>query len=357
MDRGGAELRTLEVVEGLGHSEFDTVYVTLTGRVGQLAERIRESGDRIVPIRLDVRFPFRFARLLRDERADVVHSHVATFSGVTLTLARLAGVNMRIAHFRSDGDQRADTPVRRTQRAIMKFLLGWSATDIIGVSPGALHHGWRPGWRADRRCRVIANGIDIRRLPEIGDRPAMRAELGLADDAWVICHVGRPAAVKNRARAVGLSRHLALARATVVTLMVGSLAPGEAHRWQARAGERALRILGTRTDVLRILNAADLTLVTSTREGLPGVILESLAVGTPVVASDLPGVRWIAEDVASGVTIRSLDEPDEVWAQSVLSSLAAAGSAPERARLRASFARSRFLLSATVAEMGALWRR
>lgn len=356
MDRGGAELRTLEVVERLGRTEFDTVYVTLTGRAGELADRIRKSGDRVVPLSLDVRFPLKFVRLLRGLQADVVHSHVATFSGATLALARLAGVRTRIAHFRSDGDQRADTAVRRGQRAIMKFLLTTSATDIIGVSPGALDHGWRPGWRNDRRCRVICNGMDTRNLPPIADRQAARAELGLADDARVICHVGRPAAIKNRARAVDLVCHPAVAQASIVTLMVGSLADGEAQRWQGRADEGALRILGTRTDVLRILNAADLTLVTSTHEGLPGVVLESLAVGTPVVASDLPGVRWIADDVP-GVTLRSLAQPDDVWAQSILSSLVTAGSASERFRLRSAFAEGRFLLDTAVTDLGALWRR
>lgn len=356
MDRGGAELRTLEVVESLGRTEFDTVYVTLAGRAGDLADRIRKSGDRVVPIRLDVRFPLRFVRFLRAVRADVVHSHVATFSGATLTLARLAGIRTRIAHFRSDGDQRADTPVRRGQRAIMRFLLSTSATDIVGVSPGALDHGWRPGWRNDRRCRVIPNGMDTRNLPSIEDRQVARAELGLEDDARVVCHVGRPAAIKNRARAVDLVCHPAAARASIVTLMVGSLADGEAQRWQARASGCALRILGSRTDVLSLLNAADLTLVTSTHEGLPGVVLESLAVGTPVVASDLPGVRWIADDVP-GITIRSLDQPDEMWMQSMLAALDTAGSGDERTRLRSAFTDGRFLLETAAADLSELWRR
>ena len=359
MDRGGAELRTVEAVESLERAEFDTVYVTLAGREGQLGERIRAFGDRVVPIRLDRRFPLRFVRFLRANRADVVHSHVATFSGATLTLARLAGVRRRIAHFRSDGDQRADTAARRGQRAIMKALLSRSATDIVGVSPGSLDHGWRPRWRTDPRCRVIANGLDVRSLPAVDDRRAIRDELGIARDVRVICHVGRPDVVKNRRRAVELACHPAVARAAAVLVVVGPLEDGEAQRWRARAREQgheeAVRFLDTRTDVLRVLNAADLTLVTSTQEGLPGVVLESLAVGTPVLASDLPGVRWIADNVP-GVRIQDLDEPDTVWARSIISCLATAGSAHERARLRASFAGGRFLLETNATELSALWR-
>ena len=358
MDRGGAELRTVEAVEWHGRTEFDTVYVTLAGTEGVLDERIRTFGDRVLPIRLNGLFPLGFVRFLRDNRTDVVHSHVATFSGATLALARLARVRKRVAHFRSDGDQRQDTLIRRGWRATMKVLLSWAATDIVGVSPGALDHGWRSSWRTDLRCRVIANGIDMGSLPSITDRWVMRAELGLVSDARVICHVGRPAPGKNRRRAIDLACHADIS-GTVVTLMVGSMLDGEAEGWlsqaRARGGEQAVRILGSRTDVLRILNASDVTLVTSIQEGLPGVVLESLAVGTPVVSSDLPGVRWIAEHV-DGVQIRSLQEPDAMWVHDLKSCLTGASSEDERARVRSKFENSVFRLDRAAVELAALWR-
>ena len=351
MDRGGAELRTVEVVERLERRGIDTTYVTLTGRPGVLADRIRRSGDRVVPIRLGIRFPVRFLRLLRAEDVDVVHSHVATFSGAMLALARMAGVRRRIAHFRSDGDDHLDTPVRRARRTVMKILIDLAATDIIGVSPGALDHGWRPSWRSDPRCRVIANGIDTAAVPPIEDRQAVRATLGIGSDARVVCHVGRSAPVKNRARAVELAGHPGVSE--MVVLLVGSVGDGEAQHWRERGG-KALRVLGERTDVLRLLNAADLTLVTSTREGLPGVVLESLAVGTPVVASDLPGVRWIAESVP-GIEIRHLAEPNATWAASIVAGVTAPDRPARRVRLRTSFAGSRFVLETVTRELDALW--
>ena len=62
---------------------------------------------------------------------------------------------------------------------------------------------------------------------------------------------------------------------------------------------------------------ADVVLVTSLREGLPGVVLEACALGTPVVASDLSGVQWLAE---GGLRISqcSLGSPNSVWVQEIL---------------------------------------
>jgi glycosyltransferase involved in cell wall biosynthesis len=62
------------------------------------------------------------------------------------------------------------------------------------------------------------------------------------------------------------------------------------------------------------LRAADLLLFPSLWEGLPGVVIEALLENTPVLASDLPGVREI-EDRSKGVTLLSLKQSNQTWAE------------------------------------------
>lgn len=358
LSRGGAELRTLEAVEEIPTGEVHSVFVCLSGRRGELAERVEAFGGKVVTLPLDLAFPHRFVRLLRAEGTDVVHSHVATFSGCIVALARLARVRRRICHFRSDGDEHGSGVRRRVQRAVMRRLAAVSATDIVGVSPGALTHGWRADWRDDPRCVVVPNGLPVDGLSRgTAARRASRRRCAVPEDARLIVFVGKSTAAKNVGRAIGLAGALCADDPDVHFLFVGPYSKDDEAAIASSAAMPTVpgrvRSLGVRDDVADILHAADATVLTSTREGLPGVVLESLAVGTPVVASDLPGTRWISEQVV-GVTLVPLIEGDWVW-QDVLRSVSRASTRSRRAAIEASFAQGPFRLGETVSALRALW--
>jgi glycosyltransferase involved in cell wall biosynthesis len=71
--------------------------------------------------------------------------------------------------------------------------------------------------------------------------------------------------------------------------------------------EPYIRFLGERGDVADLLCAADVFVLPSRREGLPGAVLEAMAMGAPVVASDLPTVREVVPDDRFAVLVRPED--------------------------------------------------
>lgn len=196
MARGGAELRTVEIMRALG-PRVQQEFVTLSGRPGELDDEIVARGGAVHPCALDVGFAPRFARLVRARRPDVIHSHVHLTSGIILALALVLGVRQRVAHFRSTGDGQVSTRSRRVYLAGTRALLDRSATDILGVAACCLAESWSPRWADDARCRVIYNGVDPSRFVEVREPSSIRAELGLDPRTPLIVQVGRFDPPKN----------------------------------------------------------------------------------------------------------------------------------------------------------------
>src|SRR4029077_16843152 len=83
---------------------------------------------------------------------------------------------------------------------------------------------------------------------------------------------------------------------------------------------------GTRRDVPRLLGAADLMIFPSSREGLPGAILEAAAAGAPVLATGLPWILEISQRLMD-VRCLSLSQADETWAAAAVGMIACRGTA------------------------------
>lgn len=347
LDVGGAELRTLELYRGI-HDEVDFAFVVLTGEEGVLDESFRALGAQIYPLRLrSAGFIYRYVSLLRRENPDIIQSHVATFSGALLLLARLSGIPRRVAHFRSDGDAHGNNLRRRIQRGAMRLLISLTATDIVGVSPGALSHGYGRKWLDDRRAQVIPNGFPVE-VPEL--KRSLRSEFDIPSDALLVMHVGRPSPEKNRPFAVTLmSKLLQQGENAHLVLVGGRGADSEAMATLiARLHiEERVHLAGECTDARGLMTEADILVLPSLREGLPGVVVESLSVGTPVYASDLPGTRYIATELP-GVGIAPLPADADIWAVGLLKHWRSYRSQQARAELAEAFAKSDFTLDSSL---------
>jgi len=156
---------------------------------------------------------------------------------------------------------------------------------------------------ADRAVR-IPNGVDTERFAprEPAARRALRAELGLPGDAFVVVTCGE---IGHRKNPVALVRAAArLRHRPVILVLAGPPGPDPAD---ARALEAAMAALPEGVEarlpgdvppdeVPRWLAAADVLTLTSRNEGLPNSVLEGMASGLPCVASDIPGSRDVLED-------------------------------------------------------------
>ncbi len=359
MDRGGAEMRTVEQLRNMRTGRFRQAFCTLEARAGALDDEIRSLGGEVYRCPVGPRFRARFAEVVRTERIEVVHSHVHLASGMVMALAASLGVARRITHFRSTADGNSLGVGRSLYRRAMRALIDRFATDIVGCGESAIIHGWSPRWADDARCQVIHNGIDVERFTVADSRVALRAELGLPPSTPLAIHVANFRPPKNHARLVDVFA-AAARRGPGHLLLVGRGGTPEEAQAQARVRahgfERRVHFLGERTDIPRLLVGANVALLTSWFEGMPGSVLEAVAAGTPVVANDLPGVLEIARALP-GLTVRSLDDADDQWGVSIADALARDPTPAERASARDRFRASHFSVTTAVARTEALWAK
>lgn len=148
------------------------------------------------------------------------------------------------------------------------------------------------------RLVVIPNGIDVESLR--GVVPADLAELGVAPDRRVVTFAGRLEPQK------GLSWLLDTAVGWLPDLTDCDLLLVGQGRQRAALEKQAIRLgiadrvrfAGWRSNVVEILAASDLVVLTSRWEGMPNVVLQAMALGLPVLATDVEGARELLGPVA-----------------------------------------------------------
>jgi glycosyltransferase involved in cell wall biosynthesis len=353
LDRGGIETASLDICRALPSREAHQTFVTLAGWEGTLAGQFRAAGAQLrqCPLRPKRSFPLRMWRCLRSLRPDVVVSHVSLTSALILLAARLGGVPVRVARMWSEGDGRAGTRRRRAQRALLRSLLPYAATDVLGVTPAALAFaGDRP---RDPRYRVLYNSVSTDRI-DGWDRQAARRRWGLPADALVLGYLGRAAPEKNRAFLVDVHRAARALRPDTRLLVAG---PGGTADLTAPhpdvATDPHVVLAGEVDEIGPVLAAADVLLLPSVREGLPGVILEALAAGVPVVATDLRCLRELAA-LVRGITLVPLSAGADAWADAA--TVRAALDSTGRHRISQALRSSPFTLDHVVRQWRTLWR-
>lgn len=318
MNRGGAELRTLEMMRRMDRKRFSFDFWAVSAERGELDDEITNLGGTVYYAGRGVSRWLSLLRHLRRFKYDAIHSNVYLGSGLILAIAAMAGVPVRIAHFRTTNDGKANSLLRRAYRRSMLVLLRRYATNLLAVSEGAMAAAWGSNWKNDPRCRVIYLGVSCGSVLHEPDRLEVRQEFRLPINAIVVCHVGRVMRAKNHERLLSIFKALLQKNENFRLLIIGredDTRLSNRLRFVARESgiHDAVVFAGLRTDVQRLVRASDIMIFPSLWEGLPGAVLEAAANGIPVLSSDIPGSLEIARHTDL-VQCLSLERSDAEWA-------------------------------------------
>jgi glycosyltransferase involved in cell wall biosynthesis len=329
-DKGGSAENTFLTVLGLDKRRYDVyliVGLTEESRIGdtEVAATVRnlasikEAGialhiipeliRNIHPLR-DLQALSKMNRLLREIKPHIVHTHTSK-----------AGILGRFSACLNNAPVVVHTPhghvfwgyfgplTSRLFIILEKFAThGTDRMVMLTEQEKEDHLHCRIG--TEEKFAVIHSGVTLEPfLRGDKDREQMRKELSIPADAFIIGTVGRLTAVKGQRYLLEAAAKLS---ADIPGLFCIILGDGELREeLKAKATDLGIGVhvlfLGWRDDVAAIISVFDVFVLPSLNEGMGRVIVEAMAAGKPIVASDIGGIRNLVAPRISGILVPPAD--------------------------------------------------
>lgn len=314
LEYGGAQRQVVQLARSLDARRFETRICSLSSYV-PLADELPELKQRLHVVekrsRYDVSVVPRLRRWLTETSADIVHGFLFDAQLAARVAGRLAGVPVVI-----DSERNSEYHMRLVQRLAFRLTRGCVDLVVANSRAGAAFHQRMHGHPAGQ-YRVVRNGVDTDRFrPRSGVEA--RRELGLRDDDVVVGMFGSYKPQKNHPLLFEAAARIAARQARLRLLLVGDQLAGglrdtDAHKQRVamlvdRLGlaERCV-FVGNRLDLERLYGACDVVALPSLYEGTPNVLLESMACGVPVVATDVGDNPYVVPDGRVGFLVPPAD--------------------------------------------------
>jgi glycosyltransferase involved in cell wall biosynthesis len=295
----GGEQQTLYLAEGLRDrgqgSEIACQPAT------ELARRAGAAGIRVHPVTMraewDLAAVFKLRSIIRGRAIDIVHMHTSHAHTLGVAAARLGTRALTVV------TRRVAYSIHRHPFSLSGFKYRIGVDRYAAVSRAVKDVMVADGIPAER-IEVAHSGIDLSRFKG-ADGSTVRDELGLpagAPVAGTTAHLARNKGLEVLVDAAPLVTAI-VPEARIVIVGTGDLA----QKLEARAAERgalgSILFTGFRSDIPACLDALDVFVMPSLKEGLGTSILDAMAAGKPVVASRTGGIPEIVEDGVTGLLV------------------------------------------------------
>jgi glycosyltransferase involved in cell wall biosynthesis len=317
---GGAESMLVRVATQGDHKAFEHLVVSLTDE-GMQGSILRQHGVRVVALGMkrgvpDIRGLLRLRRLLAQEKPQVVQTWLYHADLLGLVAGKLAGIsvigwnircsNMELQHF---------ARLTRAVRGTLALCSRFASFAIVNSVAGKEYHerlGFHP-----RRWELIFNGFDLNEFrPDAEARGAVRAELGVRDDAKLVGMMARFDPMKDFATFFEAAAIVSRTSPETHFVLAGSGIDNANNTLRTlieSANLDNVHLLGFRSDVKRLMAACDVFTLSSHGEGFPNVVGEAMSCGVPCVVTDVGDSAFVVGETGRIVPLRDPNALAAAW--------------------------------------------
>jgi glycosyltransferase involved in cell wall biosynthesis len=304
LEIGGLERLVHDLIIARGGEGTSVACVTSVGPFGQALRKLgiavtligRRGGFLLTTLRM--------WRHLRRFQPDVVHCH--NFVGLVYgaLAARLAGAVPAVMTRHG-----AAAPMGRLGDRLSHYLIHRVSVVAVSRESTDLMEAWMG---SGRPVRYVPNGIFMGSYRHLLARETARAQLDLPESCFIVGIIARVTRAKGHQLLLDVFAGLQskIPKALLVIVGDGAELPAVKSYIRKLALEKSVLIMGERQDVPTILAALDVFCLPSETEGMPMTVLEAMAVGLPVVASDVGGIPELVKEGHTGLMVppRAADE-------------------------------------------------
>jgi len=321
---GGTERQVANLVQGLDASKFE-LHAGCFNSLGPLLNELRDRGVPLAEYRINCLYNHRAAKqvlrlaaYIRRARIQIVHSYGFYSNVFAIPAARLAGAPIVVASIRDTGD--VWTPWQRRAQRLACRLADRILVNAEAVRKQLISEGYDP-----RKISVIGNGIVLPGPRPTAGGPGLHQEFGLPPGAPLVAVVSVLRRMKGIEYFLQAAQLLARRFPDARFLVVGDSVLGQegteerigdgAYRAELERYARSLGLAGRlvftgfRLDVAALLFEVSVSVLPSLSEGLSNVLLESMAVGVPVVATRVGGNPEAVDDEVTGLLVPPRNAP------------------------------------------------
>lgn len=260
--------------------------------------------------------------IMKDGQYDIVHSHELFHSGITLYLAKKAGVPCRFVHAHNwcddDGTGRKTGAVRKIYNSVMRTSINHFSTVQIACSTWAGKFLYGEKKQRNQSYHLVFNSVDTTKFLDCYD--CIESGEFCEKDGWKnVLNVARISAVKNQNFLVDIAEELRRRNRKIRILCAGNGDDCDAEAVRRKIMDRDLgeyiKLLGTRKDIDVLMRKSSAFVLPSKYEGMPLVMIEAQVSGLPCVSADTYSPEV---DFGIGtVTWLSLESGVSVWADAL----------------------------------------
>ncbi len=291
-------------------SEGDMLYLARAEGVTPL---VIPSLKRDISLRQDMRAFLRLYSILKREKPDIIHTHTAKAGTLGRLAAMLAGVPIKVHTFHGHIFNGYFHPFKAKFFLLIERFLALFTDRVIAVSETVRHEIVNKLKIASRaKSAVIPLGLDIGKFLRCEERRgAFRKSLGLDRETLLVGIVGRLVPIKNHRMFIEVARKVIESDAglKVKFLIIGDgeLKSGLKEH-VARSGlQDSIIFLGWVKDLAGAYADLDIVALTSLNEGTPVSIIEAMASGRAVIATNVGGVADLVDDGVNGFLAKASD--------------------------------------------------